>query len=44
MPVISSLTWVTTVIPLVLVLTVTAVKDAYDDIVSYVLPRVSQNP
>ena len=33
-PQISSLTYVTTVVPLVAVLTVTALKDAYDDIVS----------
>uniref|UniRef100_A0A3B4DFA1 Phospholipid-transporting ATPase n=1 Tax=Pygocentrus nattereri TaxID=42514 RepID=A0A3B4DFA1_PYGNA len=33
-PVISSLSWFTTVVPLALVLTVTAVKDAIDDIVS----------
>lgn len=32
-PWISSLTWITTVVPLVLVLLVTAAKDAYDDIV-----------
>nr|XP_020482645.2 probable phospholipid-transporting ATPase IM [Labrus bergylta] len=33
-PQISSLSWFTTVVPLVLVLTVTAAKDATDDIVS----------
>lgn len=33
-PSISSLSWFTTVVPLVLVLTVTAAKDATDDIVS----------
>uniref|UniRef100_A0A672PXD5 Phospholipid-transporting ATPase n=1 Tax=Sinocyclocheilus grahami TaxID=75366 RepID=A0A672PXD5_SINGR len=33
-PAISSLSWFTTVVPLVLVLTVTAAKDAIDDIVS----------
>ena len=33
-PQISSLTYVTTIVPLVAVLTVTALKDAYDDIVS----------
>lgn len=33
-PVISSLTWITTSIPLVGVLALTAVKDAYDDYVS----------
>lgn len=31
-PWISSLTWVTTIVPLIGVLTVTAIKDAYDDI------------
>lgn len=33
-PQISSLSWFTTVVPLILVLTVTAAKDASDDIVS----------
>lgn len=33
-PQISSLSWFTTVVPLVLVLSVTAAKDATDDIVS----------
>lgn len=33
-PQISSLSWFTTVVPLILVLTVTAAKDATDDIVS----------
>ena len=33
-PDISSLSWFTTVVPLVLVLSVTAAKDATDDIVS----------
>lgn len=32
-PEISSLSWFTTVVPLVLVLTVSAVKDAMDDVV-----------
>uniref|UniRef100_A0A673C2L3 Phospholipid-transporting ATPase n=1 Tax=Sphaeramia orbicularis TaxID=375764 RepID=A0A673C2L3_9TELE len=36
-PAISSLSWFTTVVPLVLVLTVTAAKDATDDIVSAIL-------
>uniref|UniRef100_A0A673C5U4 Phospholipid-transporting ATPase n=1 Tax=Sphaeramia orbicularis TaxID=375764 RepID=A0A673C5U4_9TELE len=47
-PAISSLSWFTTVVPLVLVLTVTAAKDATDDIVSAIcnlcmifFPRVS---
>lgn len=33
-PQISSLSWFTTIVPLVLVLTITAVKDATDDYVS----------
>lgn len=33
-PQISSLSWFTTVVPLILVLSVTALKDATDDIVS----------
>uniref|UniRef100_A0A8C7DFF7 Phospholipid-transporting ATPase n=1 Tax=Oncorhynchus kisutch TaxID=8019 RepID=A0A8C7DFF7_ONCKI len=36
-PAISSLSWFTTVVPLVLVLSVTAVKDATDDIVTCIL-------
>ena len=36
-PQISSLSWFTTVVPLVLVLSVTAAKDATDDIVSSTL-------
>uniref|UniRef100_A0AAQ4P7E0 Phospholipid-transporting ATPase n=1 Tax=Gasterosteus aculeatus aculeatus TaxID=481459 RepID=A0AAQ4P7E0_GASAC len=38
-PQISSLSWFTTVVPLVLVLTVTAAKDATDDLVSKPVPR-----
>lgn len=41
-PQISSLSWFTTIVPLVLVLTITAVKDATDDYVSG--PRVSLSP
>lgn len=37
-PAISSLTPITTAIPLIGVLTLTAVKDAYDDIVSFFFP------
>ena len=33
-PIISSVTYVTTLVPLVFVLSITAIKDAYDDIVS----------
>ena len=36
-PIISSLTPVTTAVPLIGVLSLTAIKDAYDDIVSYFL-------
>lgn len=34
-PAISSLSWFTTAVPLILVLSITAVKDASDDIVSW---------
>lgn len=37
-PQISSLSWFTTIVPLVLVLTITAVKDATDDYVSCHVP------
>lgn len=40
-PQISSLSWFTTIVPLVLVLTITAVKDATDDYVSAPLIGVS---
>lgn len=40
-PQISSLSWFTTIVPLVLVLTITAVKDATDDYVSAPLSAVS---
>jgi len=39
-PQISSLTWVTTVIPLALVITLTAIKDIADDYVSMVTLRL----
>lgn len=40
-PLISSLTWLTTAVPLIVVLAVTAIKDAIDDIVGGLIQKLT---